>query len=468
MDSESGVDGYRGLGSASGTGTESGLRSGSDVDSIDQSPRHGSRRAAPVRFVAFVVLAGVLLTSGGATGLAVPAATDGTNNRGPGGRSVAGEGDTVPAARDQPEALAALRRATRAEWTTAYAGTKFIAVWTEAAGRTATGSMSELVDVTNIPGRGTVVRIHRDSVGGKRGAPDRGHPADDRGADAALVAPGRPGSAEPASTATPAGRSPAPTGSATPGIEPSPAPAAVDAQAVSVVALARAYSVQLAGAATAAHREATVVAARRHDGSMAAKFWIDEATGLLLRREVFTRHGVITRASGFVTARIGARVTRSGLPPALASEPADVVPPRSYAVLADRGWDCCDRRLPGGFGLYDVRTTDAGATLHLSYSDGLSGASVFQQRGRLDGSALDGFAEIRVDRAKIYVRYGLSSYAVWAHDDLVYTAVCDTPDAVDAVVGAFPHSDPTRDGTGLAQRLDRGMSRMVSWLNPFE
>ena len=375
--------------------------------------------------MAFVVLAGLLLTSGLASGTttAVRAGADRDGRPPDSPRNPQGDAATGLRA-DEAAALALLRRAATAQWTTAYAGTQFVAVWTDP------GSSSELVDVTNIPGHGTVVRPN-DSAPSEEGTFVARDDASNR-----TVGVQREGE----------------TGLG------------------NVAALARSYTVRRAGPASSAGRAAQLVEASRADGSLAARFWVDRASGLVLRREVYDPNGVLARANGFVDLRIDAGAFLSHLPPMLSTEQTELVTPAAYARLTAQGWDCCAPALIAGLGLHDVRRTDGGAALHLTYSDGLTSASVFEQRGTLDESAadLEGFAVKRIGGTKVHVRYGLSSYAVWARNGLVYTAVCDTPRGLNAVVARFSPSRSQPDGAGLVQRLDRGMSRMVSWLNPFD
>jgi sigma-E factor negative regulatory protein RseB len=368
-----------------------------------------------IRLVALAVLAGLLLTT------ALPAGAAAGGVRPPSGRDP--QPTPAPGARDVDDvtAVEALRRAAAAEGATAYSGTQFVAVWN------AVVSASELVDVTNVPGRGTAIRVHGGST---------------ENAAAFVARDARPGAARDGATS---------------GLG-------------SLVDLAGAYHLSLVGPGSSVGRSAVVVEADRHDGTPAAKFWIDDETGLLLRRELYDTDGSLMRAHAYVSLDVRT-VSLSHLPPTLLNDDNAVLAPADYAHLAAQGWNCCDARLgadPAGPVLHDVRRTDGGRTLHLSYTDGLVGTSVFEQRGRLDASALSGFTRRVMPSGEVYVRYGLSSYAVWADNGLVYTVVCDTPQGLDAAVAAFPRTVPTTTGAGLAQRLDRGMARMVSWLNPFD
>ncbi len=311
-----------------------------------------------------------------------------------------------------------MRRAAAVQWSAAYTGTQFMAVWAPAA-------RSAMVEVSNIPGHGTVVRA--------------------AGAGETFLAR--------------TGHGTHPVGLGT-GADADAGPGDVDR-------MTHSFTLRLAGHASSAGRPATLVEARRADRSLAARFWLDEASGLLLRRELYDPAGALVRASGFAHLETGPRAV-SALPRPLATARAEAVAPASYPLVATEGWHCCPAHLGAGLDLYAVRRIEAESTLHLSYTDGLTTASVFEQQGRLDVAALEGFAAKETRYGKIYVRYGLSSYAVWARNGLVYTAVCDTPHGLNAVVGAFSDSRTGPESAGIAQRLDRGMARMVSWLNPFD
>ena len=62
--------------------------------------------------------------------------------------------------------------------------------------------------------------------------------------------------------------------------------------------------------------------------------------------------------------------------------------------IEDDGWEC-PRTVSGTMALYEARRVagDDGDVLHLSYSDGLSIVSVFQQWGSLDPKGLRGYSQ---------------------------------------------------------------------------
>src|SRR4029453_13322932 len=174
----------------------------------------------------------------------------------------------------------------------------------------------------------------------------------------------------------------------------------------SVTLLANNYHLVVAGRDAVAGRSAFVVEAHRASGAVAARLWLDEDSGLALRREVFDSTGAITKASSFVDLTIGHARLAKRLPPQIPDIWWDRAPVGAFVPLSTAGW-----ATPGGlaprFQLTDVRrlTTDGDTILHLTYTDGLSAVSVFQQRGHLDAQRLDGFRPPRVR--------GRAHYATW-------------------------------------------------------
>jgi MucB/RseB N-terminal domain len=72
--------------------------------------------------------------------------------------------------------------------------------------------------------------------------------------------------------------------------------------------MGRNYRITYAGAGTVAGRAAAIVAVRRPDGGLAARYWLDRATGLPLRRELFDRRAgssARTPSSSSASARAG-------------------------------------------------------------------------------------------------------------------------------------------------------------------
>jgi sigma-E factor negative regulatory protein RseB len=115
---------------------------------------------------------------------------------------------------------------------------------------------------------------------------------------------------------------------------------------------------------------------------------------------------------------------------------------------------------------YDARRVRIGsaAGVHLSYSDGLSTVSVFAQPGRLDPPRTAGLEPATLGGWPVWARSGLPDQVVWSAAGTVYTVVSDAPaGTLEDVVAALPHEP---DPAPLLLRLERGASRVISWLDP--
>ena len=230
------------------------------------------------------------------------------------------------------------------------------------------------------------------------------------------------------------------------------------------------YVVVYAGAGLAVDRTAQVVEARRADGSLAARFWLDDATKLPLEREVFDTAARVISRDVFINIRFAKQVPGANVP-AGGNVPADPqglwTGPFSQGrllALRARGW-LVPAQLPGGLSLFTGAETEAsnGTVLDLGYSDGLSVISVFEQRGQLAAS-LAGWRKTTVAGHVIFVADPDQRSLTWSGRGMVYTVVADAPaQTVDAVVGALPHDKPP----GFWKRMTRGLVRLASWVNPF-
>jgi negative regulator of sigma E activity len=239
--------------------------------------------------------------------------------------------------------------------------------------------------------------------------------------------------------------------------------------------LVAAYALEVRGPGRCAGRAASVVDARRTDGQLAGRFWVDQDTGVLLRREVFDGDGRRVRSSAFVeldvaetSAESSADSTAGSSAPVQRVAPAawsgrERPAPEAVARLRDAGWHVPED-LPQGFRLFETRREDQ--VLHLAYTDGLSTLSLFAQDGQLGSSGMAGFTAEQVEGRPVWVRRSAPERVVWSGGDRVWTLVSDAPeDAVLAVVAALPRDAPP--DSGLPARLARGLSRLAGMLNPF-
>lgn len=310
---------------------------------------------------------------------------------------------SVQTTTSERQALDLLWKAARAGRDRAYSGTQYVSSWSTA------GTSSLVVDLQHVPGKGVLVRR---AGGGPATATDT-------------------------------------TGAAA--LDPRP-----------LAVLEKHYSVTVAQhEGKCAGRAAHVVEARRRgDFALAGRFWLDSDTGLLLRRELYDPAGRAVRAAAFVDLQMTVAkpwAAASQAPPAGDGPPMS---PKELVGLRRAGW-VAPAAVGGGLELFDARHHDG--VLHLSYTDGLFAVSVFSQRGHLNADSVKGWQRVKMNGVSVWTRPGLSQRVVWAGDGWVRTAVADAPGpVVSATVTAFP--TPTDEG--FPDRVQRGLHRMGSWVDP--
>ncbi|MGH3150923.1 MAG: hypothetical protein ACRDOB_09345 [Streptosporangiaceae bacterium] len=227
------------------------------------------------------------------------------------------------------------------------------------------------------------------------------------------------------------------------------------------------YIVAYAGLGSADNRSAQIVEAWRADGSLAARFWLDDATKLPLERQVFDSSAHVINEDVFINVQFangGLGTVPVGLPADPAAPWADPLPARQLLTLSGSGW-LVRSGLPGGLSLFTgVQTkTSTGLVLDLGYSDGLSVISVFEQHGNL-APKLAGWQKVTVAGHQVYASGTDQRSLTWSSRGMVYTVLADAPDqTVTAVVGALPHDAPP----GFFKRMSRGFARLASLVNPF-
>jgi sigma-E factor negative regulatory protein RseB len=227
------------------------------------------------------------------------------------------------------------------------------------------------------------------------------------------------------------------------------------------------YIVVYRGAGSADNRAAQIVEALRDDGTLAARFWLDDATRLPLEREVFDSAAHVISEDVFINVRFENTAPVS----APAGGPADPqapwtapLPASQLLALRARGW-LVPSDLPGGLSLFTgaQTRTSTGTVLDLGYSDGLSVVSLFEQRGNL-AAKLAGWQKVTVAGHVIYAAEPDQRSLTWSSRGVVYTVMADAPaQTVDDVIGVLPHDTPP----GFWKRMSRGLARMASWVNPF-
>lgn len=228
--------------------------------------------------------------------------------------------------------------------------------------------------------------------------------------------------------------------------------------------LLRKYGPELTGAVELDTGPATVVRLTdRKERVRRERLYVDEATGLVVRRETFDRDGAPVRVMAFT--RLEAQETEVVRPD---DDDLEVerraLSPADTEDLRDEGF-LLPGELPAGFVRVEVHEVeDAGVpTLHLVYTDGLYALSLYQQQGRLAASAVDGAVRLTTDDGGHVWRWPGSEprRVVWTGDRLTFTALTDAPtDELLTVASGLP----TSRSPSTLDRLGRGLSRMGEWL----
>jgi len=195
------------------------------------------------------------------------------------------------------------------------------------------------------------------------------------------------------------------------------------------------YDLSVAPGPVVAGRATEVVEVRVASGTAAVeRLYVDGDSGLILGRELLDARGRPYRSLRFVSLSAGA-------PAALAT------PARSEVEApVEAGRVNAPYRAPAtlGNGYRLVGTYEKPHhVLHLFYSDGLHGLSVFEQRGHLSASAMPaGGRRVELDGRSVRTwSTPAGETVVWESDGVVYTVVSDASRAdVAAAVGDLPHS----------------------------
>lgn len=225
--------------------------------------------------------------------------------------------------------------------------------------------------------------------------------------------------------------------------------------------LERNYHLSGTGGASVAGRSASVVTATREgSSSAAARWWIDDATGIVLWQETYDRSGSVDLSFGFTSVSVshGGSILEH-LPPKLAAPRTSTsLTLSSAADLKASGWSCV--RELAGLSLVRIRSDRANNPdiVHLVYSDGLNTVSVFQQRGQLraapEGSQWDA-------GLGAHVRRGASSVSTWQSGEMVLTVVTDgSPVLLAEAVESLPHEQAITQTT--LDRIEAGWARILA------
>jgi sigma-E factor negative regulatory protein RseB len=222
------------------------------------------------------------------------------------------------------------------------------------------------------------------------------------------------------------------------------------------------YLAVYAGPGSAAQRQALIVEVWRSGGSLAARFWLDAATKLPLRRQMFDADAHLISDDAFTSLELG-DPGRGDVPAAAAAPWPAQLDQASLAALRAKGWQV-PGVLPGSLSLFAATQTStrSGPVVNLSYSDGLAVVSLFVQRGVLARPG-PGWRPVTTAGRAIYSVDPKERSFAWSAGGFVYTLVADAPPATVSQVVAALTGTPR---PGFWQRMGRGLRRLFSWLNP--
>jgi negative regulator of sigma E activity len=222
------------------------------------------------------------------------------------------------------------------------------------------------------------------------------------------------------------------------------------------------YRLAAVGWGQVAGRRARLVTASWRRGGLAARFWLDEATTLPLRRQTYDGRGQLVSDAAFARVKLGYGVGLR-LAATKARPWGDTLASAQLSRLRAQGWPL-PGPLPGDMALLGAREdiTPAGRVVDLDYSDGLSLVSVFVQRGHLP-PRMDGWSQVALRGIPVYTDDADGQSIAWSASGFVYTVVAAAPpQTVGQVVAALPHDA----SPGFLARLKQGLHRLLSWIVP--
>lgn len=190
---------------------------------------------------------------------------------------------------------------------------------------------------------------------------------------------------------------------------------------------------------------------------VAARWWIDDKTSLILGQETYDGRGTLVTSSRLEDLQLHGLVEEPLALPATPARATATLTLSRTSELREDGWICADQL--AGLPLQRIRTDGTGAPdlVHLIYSDGLTTVGVVEQRGRLAGTPT---GSVRDETLDAWVSAGVPAAATWSAGDVVMTAVTDgSPVTLTAAVVALPHH--AFHGRSTMERVRAGWSRIL-------
>ena len=234
------------------------------------------------------------------------------------------------------------------------------------------------------------------------------------------------------------------------------------------------YAVDIVGSDALLDRPCTMLEIRRRpDNVLVERLWVDDASGLLLRRETYEGDQLLRMVA----------YLRLDLDPEARDDRADQRPTRSGTIrrrphvvevdpvdrpgLALAGWTVPEA-LPAGYLPEASFTVSAGDSqpLQLVFGDGLYSVSLFEQRGAPDWTSLpDGAVRTETLGFEAYTWPGaVPTRFVWEAEGTTFSLVGDAPPGdFTQIAAALPQPEQVT----LGERLRRGLSRLWSWVSPW-
>lgn len=229
------------------------------------------------------------------------------------------------------------------------------------------------------------------------------------------------------------------------------------------------YDVQHAGRAVLDTGAADVIDLFDDQERRRERLFIDEFTGVVARRETYGPRGNPRRLVAYteLTAVEPHPDVRTGASSVMADGgPIQALSSDSLETLGRTGW-VVPPSLPGGYRLsrgYALGNGPEESSLHLVYTDGLYSTSIYQQRGGLASSAVEGAVPTLYRSFHLWRWPGAQPERMaWSAEGMTFTAVGDaTVEQVLQSLQELPNSPPD----DLRTRIRRGIHRVGSWLNP--
>ncbi|MGH1562062.1 zf-HC2 domain-containing protein [Mumia sp. DW29H23] len=133
--------------------------------------------------------------------------------------------------------------------------------------------------------------------------------------------------------------------------------------------------------------------------------------------------------------------------------------------LVTVGWPCHER-LGTSLERVGAQWVDLSGDkgIALTYTDGVSTLTVYEQNGSLEREAIAGFERHDVGDTPVWVRTGEPSVATWDSDGIVFTVVTDGPS--ERLRDAVAHLPRQPQHDGMLDRVRTGLGRLTAWATP--